>query len=226
VPAYIMPSKAFAPAATPTRGSAQQAGSSNVLIRGLPKSLCTSLCLEAMFEQAGLEGTIVNCRMRRGAASSEVLLALSSRQAARRCIQHFHGRCWSPNGETVTAVFAKVSGKTGGMKSSVLDKPLRMPQKIPLPEDAEAEAAEAATMTPTSTVSPLPEVEAPPGLSFPEKIATVEAHYSENVAARKEERSPSLATDESTADGASVASEQEEAELAREPMMIPTVGFA
>lgn len=220
VPAYVKPSHSFAAPATSGCGLSQQA---NVLMRGLPKALCTSLCLEAMFEQAGLEGTIVNCRVRRGAYSSEVLLALSSRQAARRCIQHFHGRVWSNSGESVTAVFAKVNGRNG---KSALDQPLLMPQKAPLPEDVEAEAAEAEAMnstTPSSPISPL--LEAPPGLCPPmkmERARPMEATSREKLAAgRKEERSPSLATDESTADGASVASEQEEVEA-----LAPVAGVA
>jgi len=210
VPAYVKPSQPFVPASVTSSLTQTQTQQAGILLRGLPKALCTSLCLEAMFEQAGLEGTIVNCRIRRGAASSEVLLSLSSRQAAKRCIQHFNGRRWSPTGEPVTATFARVNSRIG---DSALDRPLRMPQKAPLPEDAEAEAAEEAMMATTASAprSPLPECEAPPGLGVPADSATLLREAAGDKLGAKEDCSPSLATDDSTADGASVPSDQEEA---------------
>lgn len=207
VPAYIKPSNSVAPAPAstlqqvsaprvqarePARTSRPSGAEAMVLLKGLPKALCTNACLEAMFEQAGFEGTIASCRVRRGNMCSEVLVSFDSKDAARRCIQHFHGRCWSNSGERVTA--SKVSSK-----GDSLHRPLRAPQKAPLPEDIEEADEEDEE---SSSTAP----EGPPGLCAPRRLPEVSASGKLD-ASRKED----LATDESTADGASLASDQEEA---------------
>jgi len=199
VPAYVKLSTAVTPAASTT---SQQVATS-VLLRGLPKALCTNACLEAMFEQAGMEGSIVSCRVRKGMVVSEVLLTFSTRQAARRCVHHFHGRRWDVTGEPVTAVFAKLNGDSSASKPARIARKLGAEVSLApaavLREDAEAEAAEAeAPAVPTPLKLP-PWCEAPPGLSAPDDRM-------------KQDSLLSPATDESTADGTSIASDQEEAD--------------
>lgn len=197
VPAYIKPSNAFSPPAA--LGSTREAvshressGEATILLQGLPKALCNSSCLEAMFEQAGLEGAIASCRVRRGSASSEVLLTVNSRQAARRCIKHFNGRRWDVSGDPVTATLAKFGG----------DEPKPHQPTYAGTAGASRPQRSARAKEATST-----KAAAPTGTARPKRDVLQAADPDKH----EQECPRSPVTDESTADGASVASDQDEA---------------
>jgi len=63
--------------------------------------LCTSKCLEAAIEQAGLEKEVQAFEVLSDKA--EAVLGLASEHAAQRCIRHFHGLKWAKKNAPVSA---------------------------------------------------------------------------------------------------------------------------
>lgn len=74
-----------------------------VLLQGLPNAMCSGPCFEAMLEQAGLQHDVVSQSIRTGSICGEAVLKVVDRNAAARCIKHFHGRAWDPSGSLVCA---------------------------------------------------------------------------------------------------------------------------
>jgi len=76
-----------------------------VLLSGLPLELCSNACMEAVLEQAGLEGAIVHCEITRGTHRGEARVTLKSWQMAEQCIAHFRGCKWDSACSCVSASF-------------------------------------------------------------------------------------------------------------------------
>lgn len=70
----------------------------DVVLSGLPTQLCNAACIEAILEQAGLDGATVDCR---DGAHGEATVHLRSHDAGARCVGHFSRCRWA--GAIVTA---------------------------------------------------------------------------------------------------------------------------
>jgi len=86
-----------------------------VLLRYMPKELCTDLMIEAMLDQADLEDTVLRSVVRKDRCFREelceVLLTFGTRHEAKKCMAHFHGRQWAAAGVPVAASIAKQGTK-------------------------------------------------------------------------------------------------------------------
>eukprot|EP00931_Biecheleriopsis_adriatica_P093898 TRINITY_DN67620_c0_g1_i1.p1 TRINITY_DN67620_c0_g1~~TRINITY_DN67620_c0_g1_i1.p1 ORF type:complete len:362 (-),score=90.07 TRINITY_DN67620_c0_g1_i1:181-1266(-) len=114
-PAYVLPSaSAPKPASASSQAPIAAAESTKdqveVQIKGLPKALCTDSFLEAMLEQAGLEGAVVCSKALTGSLAGQARVSFSGKRAAKRCVQHFNGRKWGNQLEAVTACIASTVG--------------------------------------------------------------------------------------------------------------------
>eukprot|EP00931_Biecheleriopsis_adriatica_P046992 TRINITY_DN27058_c0_g1_i1.p1 TRINITY_DN27058_c0_g1~~TRINITY_DN27058_c0_g1_i1.p1 ORF type:complete len:394 (+),score=96.44 TRINITY_DN27058_c0_g1_i1:133-1182(+) len=69
-----------------------------VVLRGLPGKLLSEAMLEAIFEQAGLEGKYSQFNINGGKSSSEVVVRFPSMAAAEQCLVHFSGCHWDKTG--------------------------------------------------------------------------------------------------------------------------------
>lgn len=74
-----------------------------VSIAGLPNKILSSSMMEAVLQQAGLEGCVVNLQMKMGKRNGEAVVAFSNHAAAIRCMTHFQGCQWDSSGVNVTA---------------------------------------------------------------------------------------------------------------------------
>jgi hypothetical protein len=108
-PAYVstasmkaMPKHSTNHAATPSRDLHGQ--QQIVLIKGLPKALLSEKCIEAMFQQAGLQDAIISVSTTHGEPCGEALVTLRTLKHAELCMNHCQGRCWDPAGKTKVEV--------------------------------------------------------------------------------------------------------------------------
>lgn len=103
-PAYVIPSypRSSRQSLTPK----VQRSEVEVLLKGLPKALCTDVFLDAMLEQAGLEGAISERKIT--GKTGEARVKFLNQQAAKRCVQHFNGRHWETSGSAVVATILTV----------------------------------------------------------------------------------------------------------------------
>lgn len=90
--------------ATPLRSnenasSRTTSGHQIVKIKGLPKALLTDKCIEAMFQQAGLQDAIVSVSTTKSEPCGEALVTLRTLKDAESCMNHCQGRCWDPSGK-------------------------------------------------------------------------------------------------------------------------------
>jgi hypothetical protein len=180
-----------------------------VVIKGLPKALCTDAFLETMLEQAGLESDVIESRCFPGHAR----VGFHQKHAAKRCIDHFSGRQWGgSSAELVVATLVEAPAKVGNVAAmpGLLRNPSALVRGAPLemvPEDVFYSKvrthSEDTDTTVASSGSNGASIEvAPPGMSpfcSPEK----------DLAA---------GTDASTADYSSDVGEQEERLLAPLPV--------
>lgn len=74
-----------------------------VEIAGLPNAMMIEPAMEAMLEQASLEGQILSIDVRPSRPCGEATIVLKTRGAAERCVRHFDGRRWDPSGVVVSA---------------------------------------------------------------------------------------------------------------------------
>lgn len=65
----------------------------NVMIHGLPNGLLSEMMMEAMLQQAGIDG-VVSFSTKPGKPCGEARVTFYSQEAAQRCMAHFHGRQW------------------------------------------------------------------------------------------------------------------------------------
>eukprot|EP00930_Biecheleria_cincta_P039240 TRINITY_DN26999_c0_g1_i1.p1 TRINITY_DN26999_c0_g1~~TRINITY_DN26999_c0_g1_i1.p1 ORF type:complete len:396 (-),score=82.45 TRINITY_DN26999_c0_g1_i1:331-1518(-) len=189
-PAYVLPGR-----------TAASAAKVEVVIKGLPKALCTEAFLETMLEQAGLESDVIESRCSPGRAR----VGFNDRHAAKRCIDHFSGRQWGgPSAELVVATLVGAPAKVGNaaFMPGLLKNPSALVRSSPLemvPEDvfcskARTHSEDTDTTVASSSSNGASLEVSPPGMSpycSPEK-------------------DPAAGTDASTADGASDVGEQEE----------------
>eukprot|EP00405_Crypthecodinium_cohnii_P042988 CAMPEP_0206566392 /NCGR_PEP_ID=MMETSP0325_2-20121206/24636_1 /ASSEMBLY_ACC=CAM_ASM_000347 /TAXON_ID=2866 /ORGANISM="Crypthecodinium cohnii, Strain Seligo" /LENGTH=338 /DNA_ID=CAMNT_0054069423 /DNA_START=34 /DNA_END=1050 /DNA_ORIENTATION=- len=85
-----------------------------VKVRGLPAKLLSQMMLEAILQQAGLVGTIVQWDMKTGKTSGDVVFGFDRELQALQCVHHFSGCQWDPSGPPVTAkVISSGSPPTG-----------------------------------------------------------------------------------------------------------------
>jgi len=90
---------------------ASSAGSA-VLIKGLPHALLSDTCMEAVLQQAGLEGAVISFGVcKESGRFGEAFVRLSNRAAVERCVQHFHGRIWDASGLAVSVEVLQEEGK-------------------------------------------------------------------------------------------------------------------
>lgn len=73
-----------------------------VALRGLPNKILSEPMMEAVLQQAGLEGVLL-FSTEAGKPCGEALVSFTSREAAEKCAAHFHGCQWDPSGREVTA---------------------------------------------------------------------------------------------------------------------------
>lgn len=108
LPAMAMESlSADTPSVQPTQ---DRRGSSPVLLRNLPASLCTAACMDVMLEQAGVDDDLISCDFQAGEGGGEALLTFANWEAAEQCVKHFHGCQWDSAGRPVTAEFGPAPG--------------------------------------------------------------------------------------------------------------------
>mmetsp|Transcript_92274 Transcript_92274/g.173890 ORF Transcript_92274/g.173890 Transcript_92274/m.173890 type:complete len:278 (-) Transcript_92274:279-1112(-) len=65
----------------------------NVMIHGLPNGLLSDMMMEAMLQQAGVDG-VANFSTKPGKPCGEAVVSFYSYEGAQRCMTHFHGRQW------------------------------------------------------------------------------------------------------------------------------------
>lgn len=65
----------------------------NVMIHGLPNALLSEMMMEAMMQQAGVDG-VANFSAKLGKACGEAVVSFYSYECAQKCMTHFHGRQW------------------------------------------------------------------------------------------------------------------------------------
>jgi len=97
-----------------------------VIIKGLPAKLLSEAMLEAVLQQAGLDGHHVGFNMKGGKNTGEVIVKFSSMFSAQRCVLHFEGCQWDKSGTAVTTEILPPSDDTTKMaaeeKSSRMQK--------------------------------------------------------------------------------------------------------
>jgi hypothetical protein len=74
-----------------------------VRVTNLPNHLTSRPMMEAILEQANLDALVCDFIAKPGAQRGEVVLTMSSSDAATKCAQHFEGRRWDASGYTVRA---------------------------------------------------------------------------------------------------------------------------
>lgn len=100
-----------------------------VWIHNLPNNLCQKKVLEVTLQQAHLDKDVSSFTAKPGAPCGEAHIKLTSREAARRCASHFHGRRWGGFdvcAELIPAERVKTSGKSkkkGSSKTLSADAP-------------------------------------------------------------------------------------------------------
>lgn len=100
------PTYTATPAQEPTANlDSSQGPPMPVILSGLPPALCSKMCMEAVLEQAGLEGAVMAVEMSPG---GDAILHLSSWSAATQCLAHFNGCRWDATGPPVRASLAVV----------------------------------------------------------------------------------------------------------------------
>lgn len=98
-PIYVTPCVGVSPPVAAKNEATHQ----SVLLQGLPSALCSEACVDAMLEQAGLQGAVMSRAIHRGSPCGEVVLRIAGQDVVERCIKHFHGRVWDPSGTPVSA---------------------------------------------------------------------------------------------------------------------------
>jgi len=104
-----------------------------VILSGLPPALCSKMCMEAVLEQAGLEGAVMAVEI---SAGGDAILHLSSWSAATQCLAHFNGCRWDATGPPVTASLAKVEVQPVPVTPQVAPVPLPEFNPPALPVDS------------------------------------------------------------------------------------------
>jgi len=74
-----------------------------VIITGLPSKLMSQAMLEAMLQQAGLDGMFSNLTVHAGRPYGQVHVNFASAIPAQRCVNHFQGCQWDKSGPAVCA---------------------------------------------------------------------------------------------------------------------------
>jgi hypothetical protein len=76
-----------------------------VQLTGLPNQILSDMMMEAVLQQAQLNGCYTSFTTTPGPGKScgEVVINMVSAEAAEWCAQHFHGRSWSADGTVVSA---------------------------------------------------------------------------------------------------------------------------
>jgi hypothetical protein len=118
-----------------------------VLIRGLPRQLCTKQMIQVMLEQARLKGRVLDCMLKQGSSSGEVLIWLPNLELANYAVWHFNGCTWTKDrrGNEVhallveTAVKPEMNSKLAEEAAEKLLAVLQEPQED-WPKDAQGNA--------------------------------------------------------------------------------------
>jgi len=78
-----------------------------VVISGLDERMCKTEMIEAMLDQAQVAAYVQSCRVKKVCNACElkrdIAVAFSTREAAKRCVQHFNGRQWGVSGSVLKA---------------------------------------------------------------------------------------------------------------------------
>lgn len=74
-----------------------------VQLTGLPNQILSDMMMEAVLQQAQLNGCYTSFTTSPGKSCGEVVINMVSAEAAEWCAQHFHGRSWSADGTVVSA---------------------------------------------------------------------------------------------------------------------------
>lgn len=85
-----------------------------VVMTGIPNKLLSKAMLEAMLQQAGLDGMYDGLTIKTGKPASQVSVCFSTPVAAQRCATHFKGCRWDKSGAPVCAeIFAPTASPQG-----------------------------------------------------------------------------------------------------------------
>lgn len=163
-----------------------------VYLTGLPNALCSSDCMEAIFQQGGLASSVLKTRTKPGNQTGEAYVTLQGHPAAEQCLEHFNGRQWDASGAIVLAVVVSVKAATKPCAASIAcASPL---EHHSIPQQEEASKPKAA-------------VKAPLGMMMPPGLECFGSEYTSSLSAAfevditRDETSPAkLADPESSTD--------------------------
>lgn len=80
-----------------------------VLIQFLPSELCTGPWMQAILQQAGLQGYVMDCMLQGGHRSGEALMWFPNQELAEYAVWHFHGCDWTTGGHPVSACLVETA---------------------------------------------------------------------------------------------------------------------
>jgi len=133
----------------------------DVDICGMPNSVCTRICMEAVFEQAGLADSIVKFHAKQGSPCGKVTVTLLGENAATQCTKHFQGRQWDPSGALVCVAILCVRSPPQAKAAA----PMRL-QTVKKASDVEAPQQAPSEAAATKAVKASDSMMLPPGLEY------------------------------------------------------------